>query len=175
MTTTEEYKKYIWRNLQRKEWSLDDLLSKSRNTADKHWNEAISAAQKWARYELAKKSKTPVTTRDKHKFTKQSNVNACGINRLNKKNNVGAKVKHVSLRKESNIDVEVLNAIKNIEERKKNIRRSNPLKNSGSFRSKNTFPKSSYKQYIDEGIGGTREDNKKMRGRQSARNKYDKY
>ena len=27
------------------------------------------------------------------------------------------------------------------------------------------------KRYIDEGIGGTREDNKKMRGRQWARNK----
>jgi len=153
MTKTQKYKEYIWQMLQTGEWSLDALLSKRNNTNNASWNTAITNAQQWAISERNKNIIKPKTSRA----------------RTNKPIN-----KSKPLRKKANIDTETLEAIKNIDKRKKQISRSKPLKNKDNFRSPSTFNKKSYKRYIDEGISGTRDDNKKMRAKQSGTNSYNK-
>lgn len=139
--------------LQRGEWTTSSLLSKNNTTNNTSWNIAITDAQNWAEAELIKSETVSKPT--KSKITKSTN-------------------KTKQLRKSTKIDTETLEAIKNIENRKKQISRSKPLKNRGNFRSSNTFNKKSYKRFIDEGIAGTRDDNKKMRSKQSGTNSYNK-
>ena len=153
MTKTLKYKKHIWQMLQTGEWSIDNLLSKRNNTNNASWNTAISNAQQWAISERNKSTIKPKTSRKK--ITAPINQSK-------------------PLRKKADIDTKALEAIKNIEKRKKQISRSRPLKNKDNFRSPSTFNKKSYKRYIDEGVSGTRDDNKRMRAKQSGTNSYNK-
>lgn len=153
MNKVQQYKKHIWLMLQRGEWSTGSLLSKNNKTNNKAWNIAITDAQIWAKAEQ-KKSKAPP------KVVMQNIIKSS-----NKKK---------PLRKNAKVDIETLEAIKNIEKRKKQISRSKPLKNRDNFRSSNTYNKKSYKRFADEGLSGTRDDNKKMRAKQSGTNSYNK-
>lgn len=157
MKTVDEYKKYIWGKIKEGVWSPESLLSLNDNVENIEWNKAIKSAKEWARLELIKKySEENKNNIDIYAGTTEALKSPGKIVKRNK----------------TNIEPEIMEALQNIKERKKEIR--NTKRPEKKKYSKKDFKEKSYKQYIDEGIAGTREESKKMKYRQSGTNKYNK-
>jgi len=144
MDKLNEYKKVIWARLKNKEWTKEYLLAEKTHTADHDWNLALQAAQQWARQEITNKAYDSQCSSVKNKLTRK-------------------------IRKD--VDTEFLMALASTHNRNKTLKKSKKQVNIKPREKDRSVIQDSEKRYIDEGIGGSRSDNLKMRARQSLRNK----